>query len=169
LNKIRWLKRMFENDTELRDSTKYRENLGRLNSYQLLRKAVVDEASLDTHRSIQYFLNSYQLLRKAVVDEASLVTYKSIRYFLNSYQLLRKAVVDEASLVTYRSIRFFLNSYQLLRKAVVDEASLVTHRSIRYFLPSRWGTTASRENKLVHHQVTPPSSKFQLFFINDIC
>ena len=53
MNKIHWLKRMCENDTELRDSTKYRENLGWLNSYQLLMKTVVDEASLVTYRNIR--------------------------------------------------------------------------------------------------------------------
>jgi len=40
------------------DSTKYGENLGRLNSYQLLRKTVFDEASLVTYRNIRYFLPS---------------------------------------------------------------------------------------------------------------
>jgi hypothetical protein len=53
LNKILRLKRKFENDIELRDSTKYGENLGWLNSYQLLRKTVVDEVSLITYKNIR--------------------------------------------------------------------------------------------------------------------
>jgi hypothetical protein len=45
LNRTHWLKTTCENDTELRDSTKYGKTFGRLNSYKLLKENVVDEVT----------------------------------------------------------------------------------------------------------------------------